>query len=93
MFSDFSNVSGERHYGLDVYWVFIIYFRLGFFFLNKIFYIMTWVILDSNTQMGFAGFNGLSGWQASLGYISYWVERANGPKGLSIAIGSAMGVR
>ena len=32
MFSDFSNVSGERHYGLDVYWVFIIYFRLGFFF-------------------------------------------------------------
>ena len=43
--------------------------------------------------MGFAGFNGLSGWQASLGYISYWAERANGPKGLSIAIGSAMGVR
>ena len=43
--------------------------------------------------MGFAGFNGLSGWQASLGYISYWVERANGPKGLSLAIGNAMGVR
>ena len=54
---------------------------------------MTWVILDFNTQMGFAGFNGLSGWLASLGYISYWAKKANGPKGLSLAIGGAIGVR
>ena len=54
-----------------------------FFFLNTIFYIMTCVILDFNTQMGFVGFNGLSGWLANLGYIAYWAERADGPKGLS----------